>query len=181
MHSMSLPVAQNEWLARTESMSMGQGSSGMDTGEASPVIPLSSSLHHYTGPNASLLTALFDNVHGASPTVADFMDSDAARQAQLMYEKRRKRRESHNAVERRRRDHINEKIQELSVMLPEAMSLSDQGGSTYINGKPNKGVVLKKSVDYIRQLQQVIQQQAARNKELEEEVARLRQILGLGE
>ncbi len=33
-------------------------------------------------------------------------------------EKRRKRRESHNAVERRRRDHINEKIQELSSLLP---------------------------------------------------------------
>ena len=34
-------------------------------------------------------------------------------------EKRRKRRESHNAVERRRRDNINEKIQELAMLLPE--------------------------------------------------------------
>lgn len=30
---------------------------------------------------------------------------------QEMFEKRRRRRESHNAVERRRRDNINEKIQ----------------------------------------------------------------------
>lgn len=34
-------------------------------------------------------------------------------------EKRRKRRESHNAVERRRRDNINDRIAELSTMLPE--------------------------------------------------------------
>ncbi|KAI9350536.1 hypothetical protein DFJ73DRAFT_390424 [Zopfochytrium polystomum] len=34
-------------------------------------------------------------------------------------EKRRRRRESHNAVERRRRDNINEKIQELSSLLPD--------------------------------------------------------------
>lgn len=37
----------------------------------------------------------------------------------LANEKRRKRRESHNAVERRRRDNINEKIQELALLLPE--------------------------------------------------------------
>ncbi|KAF2858000.1 hypothetical protein K470DRAFT_260283 [Piedraia hortae CBS 480.64] len=33
--------------------------------------------------------------------------------------KRRKRRESHNAVERRRRDNINERIQELGTMIPQ--------------------------------------------------------------
>ena len=38
---------------------------------------------------------------------------------EVINEKRRKRRESHNAVERRRRDHINEKIAELSSLLPE--------------------------------------------------------------
>ena len=34
-------------------------------------------------------------------------------------EKRRRRRESHNAVERRRRDNINEKISELATLIPE--------------------------------------------------------------
>lgn len=34
-------------------------------------------------------------------------------------EKRRKRRESHNAVERRRRDNINDRIAELSLLVPE--------------------------------------------------------------
>lgn len=36
-------------------------------------------------------------------------------------EKRRRRRESHNAVERRRRDNINEKISELATLIPECL------------------------------------------------------------
>lgn len=39
----------------------------------------------------------------------------------LANEKRRRRRESHNAVERRRRDNINEKISELATLIPECM------------------------------------------------------------
>ncbi|KAG0052701.1 hypothetical protein BGZ83_002220 [Gryganskiella cystojenkinii] len=79
--------------------------------------------------------------------------------AHLMNEKRRRRRESHNAVERRRRDNINEKIQELATLLPEV----------YVDtaNKPNKGVILRKSVDYIRHLQQLVASQTNRNQELE--------------
>ena len=57
-------------------------------------------------------------------------------------EKRRKRRESHNAVERRRRDLINDKIRELSVLVPDCNQ----------DDKLNKGTILCKSVDYIRAL-----------------------------
>jgi hypothetical protein len=39
----------------------------------------------------------------------------------LAVEKRRRRRESHNAVERRRRDNINERIAELATLIPESM------------------------------------------------------------
>ncbi|CAI2184918.1 1475_t:CDS:2 [Funneliformis geosporum] len=90
----------------------------------------------------------------------------------LLYEKRRRRRESHNAVERRRRDNINEKIQELSTLLPDL----------YIDSanKPNKGVILRKSVDYIRHLKQMIEQHKQlveqhknRNVELESRVREL--------
>lgn len=58
-------------------------------------------------------------------------------------EKRRRRRESHNAVERRRRDLINEKIRELSQIVPDLIR----------DDKLNKGVILTKSVDYILTLQ----------------------------
>ena len=39
----------------------------------------------------------------------------------LAVEKRRRRRESLNAVERRRRDNINERIAELATLIPESM------------------------------------------------------------
>ncbi|OMJ12462.1 hypothetical protein AYI70_g9104 [Smittium culicis] len=62
--------------------------------------------------------------------------------------KKRRRRESHNAVERRRRDYINEQIQELYNLLPDSMR--DQ------SIKPNKGLILRKSVAYIKELKNKI-------------------------
>lgn len=98
----------------------------------------------------------------------------SSRQA-ILNEKRRRRRESHNAVERRRRDNINEKITELSTLLPECLldpsaKPDDIGGDGLLSGmtqsainaqeeadskepggpKANKGIILRKSVDYIR-------------------------------
>jgi hypothetical protein len=60
----------------------------------------------------------------------------------LANEKRRKRRESHNAVERRRRDNINEKIQELALLLPEEWletAGNPTGGTTAKNGSVSGG------------------------------------------
>lgn len=189
-------------------------------------------------------------------------------------EKRRRRRESHNAVERRRRDNINSQITErtycflltaVATLLPEAMlrdaiSTSTQGGNSaawtfgpdtavkvaqnrsqfgswYIaqsstqsgdksdtpnsptespspkaeeseaecvpkssclrmssctsfaatlapvnadnpalaaaQAKPNKGIILRKSVEYIRQLQQFLDMQMSRNEMLEKELRQL--------
>ncbi|RKP11931.1 helix-loop-helix DNA-binding domain-containing protein, partial [Piptocephalis cylindrospora] len=96
---------------------------------------------------------------------------NAQKQAQLMYDKRRKRRESHNAVERRRRDNINEKIQELSHLVPDCFGAINAAASGM---KANKGAILRKSVDYIRQLQSLVNQQSGRMRDLEEEVRRLR-------
>ena len=80
--------------------------------------------------------------------------------AAILNEKRRRRRESHNAVERRRRDNINEKISELSTLLPDCMlevapsaspavEAEDDGKDTPAM-KANKGIILRKSVEYIR-------------------------------
>lgn len=88
-------------------------------------------------------------------------------------EKRRKRRESHNAVERRRRDHINEKIQELSALLPEFASDA--------TNKPNKGVVLRRSVEYIRHMQLFAARQMDRTLELEQVLMRVCQTRGIEE
>ncbi|KAK9477041.1 helix-loop-helix DNA-binding domain-containing protein [Lipomyces japonicus] len=153
---------------------------------------------------------------------------DLDKQQILMLEKRRRRRESHNAVERRRRDNINEKIQELALLIPEPFlsgtgfangsggvgsgvnsgSVGTDGGDTPVagtsatgagttamtaginsgtpitaasaaalgkDGKPNKGIILRKSVDYIRQLQAVLEEQRRKNEELERQVTLLQQ------
>ncbi|CAO3614741.1 unnamed protein product [Mucor hiemalis] len=59
-------------------------------------------------------------------------------------ERIQRRRENHNHVERRRRDNINNTIFELSSVVPNAI----QPGQ-----KPNKGNILKLSLDYIKDLQ----------------------------
>ena len=56
------------------------------------------------------------------------------KQALLANEKRRRRRESHNAVERRQRDNINEKISELATLIPECML--DVGGEFFFFAIP---------------------------------------------
>lgn len=152
---------------------------------------------------------------------------------QITAEKRRKRRESHNLVERRRRDNINDRITELASLLPECLleqansvgedeeevegimspvlgtsglpnlsgepsSLTSNSTTTFLslslanggNGplpsslapqpssssntatnaavvKPNKGIILSKSVEYIKYLQQLVGLYQTRNEELE--------------
>ncbi|KAI8335884.1 Myc-type, basic helix-loop-helix domain-containing protein [Chlamydoabsidia padenii] len=88
---------------------------------------------------------------------------------QVMMDKRRRRRESHNAVERRRRENINERIQELGTLLPDNL----MEASSNNNNKPNKGAILRHSVDNIRQLQQQVQSYSQQVKELEATLARL--------
>ncbi|KAI0371363.1 HLH-domain-containing protein [Pilatotrama ljubarskyi] len=153
-------------------------------------------------------------------------DLAAKHRAMIANEKRRRRRESHNAVERRRRDNINEKISELATLIPECLldpnatmtmpaSLSASGedllfggvristekkegsdsvepedanpsstpttgnGASAANGgsaengaavKANKGMILRKSVEYIRYLQQLVSAQANRNRDLEQQL-----------
>jgi len=104
------------------------------------------------------------------PGFMESEETDTQKQA-LLFEKRRRRRESHNAVERRRRDNINEKIQELSTLLPDL----------YVDSanKPNKGVILRKSVDYIRLLQSMVEQERNRNVKLETQVRELSSQSGM--
>ncbi|ORZ21078.1 helix-loop-helix DNA-binding domain-domain-containing protein [Absidia repens] len=86
---------------------------------------------------------------------------------QMIMDKRRRRRESHNAVERRRRENINDRIQELGTLLPEMPA------ETTANNKPNKGAILRHSVDHIRHLQHEVKSYSQRVKELEAALAKL--------
>ncbi|KZT07979.1 HLH-domain-containing protein [Laetiporus sulphureus 93-53] len=159
----------------------------------------------------------------------------ATKQAIIANEKRRRRRESHNAVERRRRDNINEKISELATLIPECLldpsatltmptSLASATGEDLLFGtagvdkekkekkdekekkeedesaepeekdkdgganageqggvvKANKGMILRKSVEYIRYLQQLVSAQASRNRDLEQQLQVFRGKDGVG-
>ncbi|KAJ7883847.1 helix-loop-helix DNA-binding domain-containing protein [Mycena olivaceomarginata] len=81
-------------------------------------------------------------------------------------EKRRRRRESHNAVERRRRDNINLQISELAKLIPQYLFETDADGDKGISRE--KGVILQKTLEYIRSLEQLATVQAVRRGELEE-------------
>ncbi|SMN21311.1 similar to Saccharomyces cerevisiae YBL103C RTG3 Basic helix-loop-helix-leucine zipper (bHLH/Zip) transcription factor that forms a complex with another bHLH/Zip protein [Maudiozyma saulgeensis] len=67
-------------------------------------------------------------------------------------EKLRRKRDFHNAVERRRRDLIKQKISELGNLVPPALLCFDEKGKPV---KPNKGIILNKTVDYVRFLMDV--------------------------
>ena len=84
------------------------------------------------------------------------------RTIQVVYEKKRKRRESHNQVERRRRDNINDRIKDLEKLLPITFLPNDP------TSKLSKGQILRKSVEYVQHMQQLIACQKLRNEQLEE-------------
>ncbi|PIA17658.1 HLH-domain-containing protein [Coemansia reversa NRRL 1564] len=142
--SMSLPV-HSEWFENHLAQHQNIGSA-LDPSAFATQQMAGSNAADFSPQNQTLMSLMED-------------DGDSQKSAVMTFEKRRRRRESHNAVERRRRDNINDRIQELYMLLPETM--------IDLNMKPNKGVILKKSVEYIRQLKQALQSQHARIQELE--------------
>lgn len=129
---------------------------------------LGNSFGSYTSQQLQMSSQSIEN---NTATAGDAIDGRMSVDA--INEKRRKRRESHNAVERRRRDLINDKISELSSLLPEYASDA--------NNKPNKGLVLKRSVEYIRHMQLFAARQMDRTLELEQCLMRLCLARGIDE
>lgn len=60
------------------------------------------------------------------------------------------------SVERKRRDNINDKIQELLMIIPATFFYENEKSTGTKDGKPNKGQILSKSVEYIQYLQNEI-------------------------
>ncbi|KAI8990280.1 Myc-type, basic helix-loop-helix domain-containing protein [Pilobolus umbonatus] len=77
--------------------------------------------------------------------------------------RRRGRRESHNEVERKRRNNINDNIKSLGQLLPE----------TLCQGKLNKGTILQSSVTYIHMLNDQLMQYKKQLEFLQYEAAKL--------
>ncbi|VEU20322.1 DEKNAAC101119 [Brettanomyces naardenensis] len=84
-----------------------------------------------------------------------------------------RRRELHNAVERRRRDLIKEKIRELGTLVPPALLYDSTKlkSSQKKEIRANKSTILAKSVDYIRYLQEVMKMQDERRQLLSSRIS----------
>ncbi|KAG5872278.1 hypothetical protein JTB14_034452 [Gonioctena quinquepunctata] len=81
--------------------------------------------------------------------------------------KDRQKKDNHNMIERRRRFNINDRIKELGTLLPKN---NDPYYDIVRDVRPNKGTILKSSVEYIKCLKNEVQrlkQQEARQKQME--------------
>lgn len=81
--------------------------------------------------------------------------------------KDRQKKDNHNMIERRRRFNINDRIKELGTLLPKN---NDPYYEIVRDVRPNKGTILKSSVEYIKCLKNEVhrlKQQEARQKQME--------------
>jgi hypothetical protein len=82
-------------------------------------------------------------------------------------EKDRQKKDNHNMIERRRRFNINDRIKELGTLLPKS---NESYYELVRDVRPNKGTILKSSVDYIKCLKHEnnrLRKSEVRQKEIE--------------
>ncbi|KAG8226686.1 hypothetical protein J437_LFUL005500 [Ladona fulva] len=87
--------------------------------------------------------------------------------------KDRQKKDNHNMIERRRRFNINDRIKELGTLLPKN---NDPYYEIVRDVRPNKGTILKSSVEYIKCLKHELQrmkQAEIRQKQVEQQNRRL--------
>lgn len=135
----------------------------------------------------------------SAPSSSKKPESFSTSKTMSQEEKVKRRREFHNAVERRRRDLIKEKIKELGFLVPPSL-LNPQVSAVQVllrpphldspeikellslvkvkESKPNKAAILLCSVDYIRHLKKVAVKQNSRRLDIEQEIAELESQLG---
>lgn len=108
--------------------------------------------------HASISSAVTNSVDGMLP------GSVPKNMSHLSTDDRLKRkREFHNAVERRRRELIKLKIKELGTIIPPSFLNYDLSGKQV---KPNKGIILHKTVEYLEYLLQVLEAQDRKKAQL---------------
>ncbi|CCF59143.1 hypothetical protein KAFR_0G01100 [Kazachstania africana CBS 2517] len=99
------------------------------------------------------------------------IESASAPKSSLSNEERlRRKRDFHNAVERRRRELIKQKIKELGSLVPPTLLCFNESGKQV---KPNKGIILNKTVEYIQFLLNVMTVQDDKRSKLNEKIDEL--------
>ncbi|CAI4246875.1 BAP_1a_G0001200.mRNA.1.CDS.1 [Saccharomyces cerevisiae] len=105
--------------------------------------------------HTSISSNMTENIGpGSVPKILGGLTSD---------EKLRRKREFHNAVERRRRELIKQKIKELGQLVPPSLLNYDDLGKQI---KPNKGIILDRTVEYLQYLAEILEIQARKKKAL---------------
>lgn len=92
--------------------------------------PISSPSHH--GQHAGISEIIKSGKHASLPTKVD-SHLPGGQDLESQEAKRRRRRASHNLVERRRRDNINERIQDLSHLVPQHRLEDDKVRKQLVN------------------------------------------------
>ncbi|OZJ04419.1 hypothetical protein BZG36_02898, partial [Bifiguratus adelaidae] len=158
--------------------SFGAAGSSLDDHHFASSAPATTSNFLHGGAEYSVSPSISTRVFHAGEVIPESYEDDFGTQANLqaVMEKQRRRRESHNAVERRRRDNINDKIQELGQLLPSTLLDSSVGTAS----KHNKGMILRKSVNHIKTLQSEVRGYQNRIQELERQLAQYRTGQGDG-
>lgn len=95
-------------------------------------------------PNGNSIPQQLNTSSGATLSVHSYDDSSKS----VIY-KQRSKKESHNRIERKRRDYINSQIVYLSSLLPPELYRD-------VDGRRNKGSVLRLSVNYIKDLRDAV-------------------------
>ncbi|CAH8474254.1 unnamed protein product [Schistosoma margrebowiei] len=123
----------------------------------------SSSAPHqaFCSPNSSSSSNLFST----PPVLSNHPVQDPAK---AVSQKQRSKKESHNRIERKRRDYINSQIVYLSSLLPPELYRD-------VDGRRNKGSVLRLSVSYIMELREAV----SRMESLKQENTIARQLIPL--
>lgn len=92
--------------------------------------------------------------------------------------KERLKKDNHNQIERRRRYNINDRIKELSTLLP--TSTDDRYHALVRDMKQHKGTILKASVDYVKLLKKEVYELSMANRQYMARVQELEQTNGVG-
>ncbi|AGO11836.1 AaceriADR067Wp [[Ashbya] aceris (nom. inval.)] len=161
----SLGSVTSEFLSPAGSVSQPQRLGSLESGPQSLRSPsasaragahLSSSLRSQARARQSSLSSL-----ASTPVLEDGAGS------LTQEEKLRRRREFHNAVERRRRELIKSKIKELGKLVPPSLlNYNDEGKEVRLN----KGIILLRTVEYLEYLRQVLDVQARKRAQLLEKL-----------
>lgn len=146
-NSISFNTSSNEALLQNLTNPTSINSSSLN----SPYIQTSTNTPSYDPLNAS-----WDDKNSLASTIKSNMTEE---------QKKQKRKEFHNAVERRRRELIKLKISHLSKIIPQNLLSTDINGKKV---KPNKTTILAGTVKYITFLNDLIEIQKLQTKRLQE-------------